>query len=345
MVKEDFSKTYARDSALPKTENEWVEILRRAARAGASAIERNYTQSSRTRVTKKGAGGDLTLEIDELSESAIYDSLSKDLGQNSFIFVSEEMGEVKSSHNAEDSKPIILCDPLDGSHNAQVGLPLYSISLSVFGLQRKIRRGDKRRFGDVDVGLVFNIPAKEEFYAIKGMGTFHNGSNLPGKLKTKSAEEQKDDRFSTIGIECSDVDYLKKVLSNLSSNSVYKLRVLGSAAISYCLLADGTFDGFLFVQPNGARTIDSPAGYLIAKEARRFFADLSAEVKDVDRVEVAFESRINLIGARDQEILLKLRRILGKIGFSARKRKLQTTLARSGYLGKSKSKFSKRINS
>ncbi len=317
MVMQDFSRSSERDSdtALRKSEKEWVEILRRAAHAGMSSIEHNYTPTSRTRVTKRGAGGDLTLEIDELSEAAIYNTLSNDLGRDSFIFVSEEMGEVRGSRDAEVPKPIILCDPLDGSHNAQVGLPLFSISLSVFGLRRKIRRGDRRRLGDVDVGLVFNIPAKEEFYAIKGMGAFHNKKNIPGK-SSKRVREKKDERFSTVGMECGDVDYLKKVMDNLSSESVYKLRVLGSAAISYCLLAEGTFDGFIFVQPNGARTIDSPAGYLIAREARRIFADLSGQVKDIDSVEVGFDSRINLIGARDQETLLKLRRILGKIAFS-----------------------------
>jgi len=314
---QNFTKnsTSGANSSLPGTEKEWVKILRRAALAGMSAIEHNYTPSSRTRVTKKGAGGDLTLEIDELSEAAIYDSLSNDLGRDSFVFVSEEMGEIKSSREVENPKPIILCDPLDGSHNAQVGLPLFSISLSVFGLKRKIGKNDKRRLGDVDVGLVFNIPAKEEFFAIKGIGVYHNEMKISGKLK-KSTKVQKAERFSTIGIECGDVDYLKKVMKNLSSKSVYKLRVLGSAAISYCLLAEGTFDGFLFVQPNGARTIDSPAGYLIAREARRVFADLSGEVKDIDRVGVGFDSRINMIGARDQETLLKLRHILGKIGLA-----------------------------
>jgi myo-inositol-1(or 4)-monophosphatase len=301
--------------ALSKSDIEWVEILRRAAQAGMSAITSDYTPSSRTRITRRGAGGDLTLAIDESSESAIYESLLKDLGADSFVFVSEEMGEVKSSRrDMQEVKPIVLCDPLDGSHNAQVGLPLFSISLSVFGLRRKIARNEKRRLGDVDVGLILNIPAKEEFYAIKDVGSFHNGTGVPDQKAKK--DEEKNDRFSTIGIECGDVNYLKKVMENLSTASVYKLRVLGSAAISYCLLADGALDGLLFVQPNGARTIDSPAGYLIAREAGRHFADLSDEIKDVDRVVVSFDSRINLVGARDQRTLEKLRHIIGKIRFS-----------------------------
>lgn len=301
-----------RYNVLPKNENEWVEILRRAANAGMSAIESNYTPSSRTKVTKRGVGGDLTLEIDEASESAIYKSLVSDLGKESFVFVSEEMGEINDDYSSDrlNARPVIMCDPLDGSHNAQVGLPLFSVSLSVLGLNRRIRPKEKRHLGDVDVALILNIPSKDEFYAIKGFGAFHNGSRITNDIKRKNGSQEEEKRFPTIGIECGDVDYLKQVMKNLSSQNVYKLRVLGSAAISYCLLAEGTFDGFLFVQPNGARTIDSPAGYLIAKEAGRVFGDLSGENKDIDQVELGFHSRINLIGARDRKAFTKFAEIV-----------------------------------
>ena len=285
-------------------EEEWIEILRKASNAGEKAISENYNLESRTKVVKKGFGGDMTLEIDEASEKAIHDSLDSDLGAESYIFVSEEIGEVKES--SKSAKPIVLCDPLDGSHNAQVGIPLFSISLSVIGLARRILPNEARHFGDVDLGLVRNICSHDEYYAIKGAGAFHNLTRI-------NRPDSEGERLETLGIECGDVDLLKDILSKLSSKQVYKVRVLGSAAISYCLLAAGTFKGFIFAQPGGARTIDSPAGYLIAREAGCVFQDLSGKSGSIDSVEVGFESRINLAGAIDDSSLSKLTRMVGKL--------------------------------
>jgi fructose-1,6-bisphosphatase/inositol monophosphatase family enzyme len=297
----------------PKQREEWVEILRNAANAGKIAIEKNYDFASRTRVIKRGAGGDLTLKIDEASESAIYKSLLRDLGEHSFVFVSEEVGEVEVPGN--EPRPIVFCDPLDGSHNAQAGVPLFSISLAVLGVSRKMNPKETRHLGDVDYGLILNIPSGDEFHVIRNHGAYHNRVRI-----SEAAFAPKDARFQTIGVECGDVDYLKFVIRNLTTKNVYKLRVLGSAAISYCMLANRTFDGFIFVQPNGARTIDSPAGYLIAKEAGRSFTDLSGKMKSLDQVELGFGSRLNSVGAVDRKTLGKLITILNSKSRSHRKK-------------------------
>jgi myo-inositol-1(or 4)-monophosphatase len=285
--------------SLPKNPLEWIEILRRAAQAGKQSILENYDLNSRKQVVKKGVGGDLTLKIDEVSESAVHESLLQDLGEDSFVFVSEEIGEVKS--NGLSAKPIVFCDPLDGSHNALVGVPLFSISLAVLGLSRKITPNDVRYLGDVDVGLIQSIPSKDEYYAIKGERAFHNDNEIRPDLQISEGS-----RFHTFGIECGDLDFIKKILKHLGTKQVYKLRILGSAAMSYCLLADGAFDGLLFVQPSGARTIDSPAGYLIAREAGRVFSDLSGKMKNLDRIKLGFDYKINIVGAKDQTNLDRL---------------------------------------
>src|SRR5437016_5622800 len=110
---------------------DWLPILRRAARAGKSAILKNYDHAKRNEIVKRGVGGDMTLRIDEVSEIAIHRSLKKDLGAGTFVFLSEEAGEINDGDDGP--KPVIICDPLDGSDNAQVGIPFFSIALSVIG--------------------------------------------------------------------------------------------------------------------------------------------------------------------------------------------------------------------
>jgi len=109
-------------------------------------------------------------------------------------------------------------------------------------------------------------------------------------------------------VETSDVDYLReKILSKLSKKEIYKTRLLGSAALSYCMLADRSAEALVFAQPGGARTIDSPAGYLIAREAGCVFSNLTeGHIKSVEDIEVGFSSRLNILGASNQSILSEL---------------------------------------
>ncbi len=283
------------------TQQEWLAILRKAARAGRRAILANYDEASRRKIVKRGVGGDLTLRIDEVSENAIHSSFRRDLGEDSFVFVSEELGEARVKDNGP--RPIVICDPLDGSHNAQVGIPLFSLSLAVLGVKKKMRPSQERRFGDVDIALVQSIMTDDEYIAIKGHGAYHNGK----VMKPNDSKESK--RIETLGIECGDIDYFKKLITRLVKKKVYKFRILGSAAISLSLLGEGTLDALIFAQPGSARSIDSPAGYLIAKEAGCVFSDL-ARVRKIDSVEVGFHSRINMLAARSARIHKDLERLV-----------------------------------
>ncbi len=281
--------------------SEWEGILRTAAFQGKNSILENYDPKSRTEILGRGAGGDQTLRIDDASERAIHKSLDEALGRDSYIFLSEEIGEVRGGvGNKEDAKPIVICDPLDGSHNAQVGLPLFAVSLSVVGLREHPRPNEKRRtFSAVDAAFILSVPTSDEFSAIRDMGAFHNGTRLRPRT-----EEVK--RLQTLLIECGDADFLKQLMQRLSSDFVYKTRILGSAAMSYCFLANGGADGFVFAQPGGARTIDSPAGYLIAKEAGCEFAELSRSAATIGEVEIGFSSKMNIVGAINAPTLNRL---------------------------------------
>jgi myo-inositol-1(or 4)-monophosphatase len=274
----------------------------RAARLGRRAIIRNYDWESRNLVMKRGVGGDQTLKIDEASESAIFRSLKHDLGKDSFVFLSEELGEVRAKEDGPS--PLIVCDPLDGSHNAQVGIPLFSVAISVMGVRRGIKPSEPGRFRDVDASVIVSVKTSDEYYAVKGRGAFLNGTRIEGR-------KRRQERINTLLIETGDIDFMKaKLVRRLDKELVYKTRILGSAALSLCFLADGSADALIFAQPGGARTIDSPAGYLIASEAGCFFADASGRYKDVGKIEVGFHSRVDLLGARDRTTLLKLRKLV-----------------------------------
>ena len=292
------------EKQLSNKESHWLSVLRRAADAGKRAILSNYDYSERRTVIGRGAGGDLTLKIDKISETAIHRSLIKDLKGESFVFVSEELGEKELPEEGE--RPVVVCDPLDGSHNAQVGIPFFAISLSVLGLRRKLPQNEKRYFRDVDIGVIQSVPTSDEFTAIKGKGAVHNGNSISNEFE----KFQDGKKIETLEIECGDVNYLKKLIMHLTAQEIYKIRTLGSAALGFSLLANGTIRGFIFAQPSGARTIDSPAGYLIAKESGRIVTDLSGKLNDLDSVEIGFHSRMSILGAANKIVHKQLSRIL-----------------------------------
>jgi myo-inositol-1(or 4)-monophosphatase len=280
---------------------DWTKILGKAGHAGRKAILQNYTSVNRHKIIKRGVGGDMTLRIDEVSEKAIYNSLKEDLGK-SFVFLSEELGEKPGQQNIEDL-PVVVCDPLDGSHNAKVGIPFFSVALSVIYPGMKV---GGRGFGNIAGALILSIKTDDEYSAITGRGSFHNGT----RLKPSNADSS--DKIQTLLVETSDVDYLReKILSKLSKKEIYKTRLLGSAALSYCMLAERSAEALVFAQPGGARTIDSPAGYLIAREAGCVFSNLTeGHRKSVEEIEVGFSSKLNVLGAANQTILSMLERKL-----------------------------------
>ena len=283
---------------MPLEKANWQAILKKAAQSGRDAILSGYDPQARRITVGKGAGGDETLRIDAASESAIHETLDSELGKGSYVFLSEEIGEVKSA-GLDEARPIVICDPLDGSHNAQIGLPLFAVALSVVGINRPLKDNEKRTFGQVDTACILSVLTDDEYSAQKGLGAYHNGS----KMKRRDQDIQ---RLETLLIECGDAEYLKQYMLKLTNDFVYKTRILGSAALSYCYLADGTADGMLFVQPGGARTIDSPSGYLIAREAGCVFQELSGKHASVDEIEIGFHSKMNIAGANSSATLSRL---------------------------------------
>ncbi len=247
----------------------------------------------------------MTLRIDKVSERAIFDSLRRDLDK-SFVFLSEEIGEISKSGSQSEEIPVIVCDPLDGSHNAEVGIPLFSLALSVVESDEEASYV-KRSFGRITAAFITSIKTEDEYAAAKGRGSFHNGKRLRPPQGVAAS------KIRTLLVETSDVDYLRdKILGRLSKDDVNKTRLLGTAAISYCMLADGSADALIFAQPGGARTIDSPAGFLIAREAGCVLSNLTDASREtaLEDLEVGFSSRANIVGAANPAILTKLEKKL-----------------------------------
>src|SRR5262249_17878225 len=187
-------------------------------------------------ILARGVGGDATTAIDAAAERVI---LARFDGLDATI-VSEEVGELGSGRRR------IVIDPIDGSLNAKRGIPFFSISIAV-------AEGD--RMDDVQFAYVYDFGSGEEWTARRGEGAFLDGRRL-GAQRPK-------DRIELLAFEATlTAEVAKRAVA--FDGIAYRLRIMGSLALSLCHLAAGRLDAVCSLKPY--RSVDVAAGQLLVRE-------------------------------------------------------------------------------
>jgi len=152
-----------------------------------------------------------------------------------------------------------IIDPLDGTTNYAHGLPLFCTSI---GLERR---------GELVLGVIYDPMRKELYSAQKGKGAFLNGRQLKVSQTLTLRESLLVTGFPYDIRSNPDhaVEHFKEFLMEARA-----VRRLGSAAIDFCYVAAGRFDGFWEVSLN---PWDMAAGILIVLEAGGTFTDFRGE--------------------------------------------------------------------
>ena len=224
---------------------DWPGILRRVVAAQEQLFAETPGRAERTVYEGVGEGGDRTLVIDRLCEDVVFAELEQLAAAGaSFLAISEERGEVSFG----DGGPArVVIDPIDGSLNARRTLPSHSLSIAV---------SSGPSMADVELGFVHDFGAGEGFLARRGAGATLDGR--PIHVGEDGA------RLEVLGVEAAEPQGLLPVAQNLGG-SVYRLRVIGSIAITTAYVAAGRLDGMLSLRP--CRSVDIAAAQLIVREA------------------------------------------------------------------------------
>jgi myo-inositol-1(or 4)-monophosphatase len=121
---------------------------------------------------------------------------------------------------------------------------------------------------DVEFGFVHDFGAGEEFVAERGAG-----ATLGEQAIAVGPDREK---LEVLGVESAEPRWALPALEALDGR-VYRLRVVGSIAITACYVAAGRFDAMLSLRP--CRSVDIAAAQLIALEAggRVAFGSLEAD--------------------------------------------------------------------
>ena len=211
--------------------------------------------------TAKGAGAILMEHFGNISsyehKSTAIDLLTiADTKSEAFIvneikttFPDHHIIAEESADDENDSDYRWVIDPLDGTTNFVHSLPIFAVSI---GLQYK---------GETIVGVVYNPSADKCFFAEKNGGAFLNGeaihitstNTLSNSLLVTGFPYTHDDSWRK------GFDLFKELYGKTQG-----VRRLGAAALDFCFVAMGRFEGFWEF---GLSPWDVCAGGIILTEA------------------------------------------------------------------------------
>jgi myo-inositol-1(or 4)-monophosphatase len=220
-----------------------LDLARARSVAVAAAEEAGAALAPGTRCAVRAKGtDDLVTDLDHRAERIILDRLRAVYPEHAVL--AEESGR------SGDGGALWVVDPLDGTHNLAVGLPVYSVGIALC------------LDGAPVVGVVHDPVTRQTWSAVRGDGPRGPG-DLP--LAVESARPDAAPIVSYVqGYPVGKTDPTALAYQHVLAARTRRLLQLWSPQLTWVMLARGAIDAVV-----GYRTgaVDLPAGALIATEA------------------------------------------------------------------------------
>ena len=223
-----------------------LEVAREAAKlAGKLAKERFEGEKG---IRFKGPG-DVVTDVDTEAEALIFGLIQEEFPDHTLV------GEESAYDVRADEGYAWIVDPVDGTRNYAMGLPIYS---TVVGLALD---------GEVLVGVNYDPEREDLFEAERGRGAYLNGKRI--RVSQKTALED-----SVIGFDVPYDDVGARQELDMLAQSVWPhmttVRTIGSSALGISYAAAGRTD--LYFQ-HRLSPWDQVAGMLLVEEAGGVITD------------------------------------------------------------------------
>ena len=263
---------------------DWLGAMRRVVAAQQELFDAEPTIAGRTVYEGIGEGGDNALVLDRRCEDIVFAELERLHAEagGGFVAISEERGELAFGDASSAWRVVI--DPIDGSLNARRTIPSHCLSVAL---------ASGPSMADVEWGFVHDFGAGEEFAASRGAGAQLNGRELRTDGLGYGLE--------VVGLESADPERIAPVVEALAGRA-YRVRVIGSIAITLCYVAAGRLDAMLSAR--GCRSVDAAAAQLIVREAGGEAAFAGFEL---DEASLDLAARYPVLAALDGEMLATVR--------------------------------------
>ncbi len=226
-----------------------------------------------------GADGTPTSNIDKVAEDTILACVEEmDLPLN---ILSEEAGLVDRGQTRT-----LVIDPIDGTHNSMLGIPLYSVSLAV----------GTSSLSDVEVGVVRDLVSDDLFVAERDKGAELNGR----PIRVREANPSLPATLVYLGRHAG--SETMKVVKRAG-----RVRSMGCASLEMCMVAQGKFDAYYMncdIHEKSIRVVDIAASALVLREAGGELVDLQGRRLDMPFVLTARSNFLAFGDPRVREVLL-----------------------------------------
>lgn len=229
------------------------DIIKIAAEAGEiirSKFNTNFGLEFKTNEA------DLVTEVDKTSERLIINFIRKKYPTHGILTEESEGQSSRSEYNW-------VIDPLDGTVNYAHGLPIFAVSI---GLQKG---------NETVVGVVLDVMHNINYCAELGGGAYENEKKI-----TVSQNSNLRHALLVTGFPYDIRENPENALGKFIAftKAARGIRRLGSAAIDFCYVAKGVFDGFWEVH---LKPWDICAGKLIVEEAGGLVSDFNGETINI----------------------------------------------------------------
>jgi len=226
-----------------------------AARSGGKVLLKYFGKNLRSK--EKTTPSDFFTKADIESEKAILKNITRNFP--AFNIFSEEEGYINKK-----SKCTFIIDPLDGSHNFILGIPLFSVNIALM-------EKDKAIFS-----VIYHPILNRIYYAEKNKGAFCGHKRLKVNNETNI---QRSSISYTCGYTTSR-KYCSNIIEKLNRKKVKRILSNWTPALDFCLLASGKIEAII---NNNNDIYDYIAGKLIAHEAGALITDFKGKKEANDK--------------------------------------------------------------
>lgn len=217
----------------------YLSFAVRLVRQAGKIFKKNFGKP--LEILKKGGNPkNLVTEVDTKIEQFLKNQIHRQFPDHNIL--GEELGSADFNHG-QGLKWFI--DPIDGTTNYIQGIPLCVISLALWDSQGAL------------IGVIYNPISENLYSAQRGKGAFLNGKKI-----SVSQVQNLDAALGGIGWSLN-IKKAKKLYNEIVTKA-RKIRVLGTTALQFSLVAEGSYD---FYVVDAMHIWDVAAGILIVEEA------------------------------------------------------------------------------
>lgn len=200
-------------------------------------------------IRSKGSFGDVVTEVDHLAEAIILKGLNASFPHHQIH--SEEAGD-----NGKSSDWLWLIDPLDGTNNFAIGLPVFTVSITLMYKKEPV------------LGVVYEPMTDRLFECSLHGGAFCNGR----EMKVKRSNHFHRGNIGWIQGHQVQNDPKAVVLRQHIDLNFKRMMRLWAPTLQWCMLAKGDMDGIVLYNSEGD---DLYAGILMVIEAGGIVIDFN----------------------------------------------------------------------